>query len=157
MSTLEGGRDHSQVFPVANPFGPRLTERASLPLEGATDVAVDATGRTAYVVGRGALTVVDVATPGRPAVVAQLQGIGQGRQIEVLEGVAAVTARPDGLFICDVNDRENPRLLCHYDTVELATGVCLSAQFCMIASRHMGVEIVDLSDPAHPTDRKSVV
>jgi hypothetical protein len=157
MSTLEGGRDHSQVYPVANPFGPRLRERARLPLEGATDVAVDATGRTAYVVGRGALTVVDVARPGRPAVVAQLQGIGQGRQIEVLEGIAAVTARPDGLFICDVNDREHPRLLCHYDTVELATGVCLSAQLGMIACRHMGVEIVDLSDPAHPAHVSNVL
>ena len=31
MSTLEGGRDHTQVFPVANPYGPRLVERASLP------------------------------------------------------------------------------------------------------------------------------
>jgi len=160
MSTLEGGRDHRQVYPVANPFGARLQERARLSLEGATDVAVDAAAVAldlAYVAGKGTLFVVDVSLPDRPAVVGQLQGLGQGRQVEVQHGIAALTTRPDGLFICDVTDPEHPSLLSHYDTVELATGVCLSGDLCMIACRHMGVEIIDVSDPARPAHVSNVL
>jgi hypothetical protein len=157
MSTLEGGRDHRQVFPIENPFGVRMQERARLPLQGATDVAVEAAGGVAYVAAKGALFVVDVSRPERPVLVGQLQGLGQGRQVEVARGIAAVTTRPDGLFVCDVSDPEHPSLLSHYDTVELATGVCLSGALCLVACRHMGVEIVDLSDPRRPTHVSNVL
>ncbi len=157
MSTLEGGRDHRLVFPVSNPYGAVLPGCARLELEGAMDIAVAESGDIAYVAGRDALSILDVAQPQRPLLLGQLQGIGNGRQVEVQGGLAAVTSRPDGLFLCDVRDPRRPKLLCHYDTVELATGVCLASSLCLVACRHFGVELLDIADPARPMHLSNVL
>jgi len=49
--------------------------------------------------------------------------------------VAYVTARADGLYIFDVSALETPRLLSHYDTIELATGVDVHGDLLCIAER----------------------
>ena len=51
-------------------------------------------------------------------------GIGSARQIEIAGDVAVITAREDGLWLFDISEPE-PRLLCHYQTVEYATGGAL--------------------------------
>ena len=55
----------------------------------------------------------------------QLGGLGNTRQVVVSRNVAYVTAREDGLFVVDVAQPTQPKLLCHYDPIELATGVAI--------------------------------
>lgn len=77
------------------------------------------------------------------------EGIGNTRQIETVGNVAVISAREDGLWLFDVSEIE-PRLLCHYRTIEFATGVALYGNLAFISCRHFGVEILDISDPAVP-------
>ena len=77
------------------------------------------------------------------------EGIGNARQIEMAGDVAVITAREDGLWLFDVS-LPTPKLLCHYQTVEFATGVALWANFAFISCRQFGVQILDISDPIHP-------
>ena len=72
------------------------------------------------------------------------------RQIVVAKGIAYISAREDGLFVVDVRQPRSPRLLCHYDAVEFATGLAVSGDVLFIAHRQFGVELVDISNPAKP-------
>ena len=77
------------------------------------------------------------------------EGLGHTRQIEMVGNVAVISAREDGLWLFDVSEI-TPRLLCHYRTVEFATGVALYGNLALISCRHYGVEILDISDPTSP-------
>ncbi len=157
MSLLEGGRDHKQVYPVPSPYGAIVPQCAFAALKGAMDVAVNEAADTAYIAGENILYAVDITAPQQPVISGELAGIRSGRQVEVSQGIAAVTTRADGVFFCDVRDAARMSVLSQYDTVELATGVCLSGCLCCITCRHYGVEIVDISDPAHPVHLSSVL
>lgn len=76
-------------------------------------------------------------------------GIGNARQIEIKDGLAAISAREDGLWLFDVR-HEAPLLLSHYRTVEFATGITLYKSFVLVSCRQYGVEIVDIRDPKSP-------
>ena len=80
---------------------------------------------------------------------ATYEGLGHTRQIEMVGNVAVISAREDGLWLFDVSEI-TPRLLCHYRTVEFATGVALYGNLALISCRHYGVEILDISDPTSP-------
>jgi len=157
MSVLEGGIDPREVFPVKNPYGVELREIFKTELDGATDVAVNETGDTAYIAGNNILYIFDIKEPEKPLLLNKLKGIGSGRQIEVQGGLAFITSRPDGLFICDVKNPLEPAILCHYDTIELATGVCVSGNLCFVTCRHFGVEIIDISNPCNPMHLSNVL
>ena len=150
MSILNGTVSASVVRPEQPPFGRRLRLRSSIPLPGCADVAVSPDGALAYAVYRGGLVVYALEKDAPPAELGRVEGLCGCRQIAVSEGIAYVTARQDGLFIADVRDPQKPALLCHRDTLELATGVCAAQKLCLVTNRHMGVEIWDVSDPAAP-------
>lgn len=76
-------------------------------------------------------------------------GIGNARQIEMIGNVAVITARENGLWLLDVS-LPTPKLLCHYQTVEYATGVALYGNLAFISCRQYGVQILDISDPTQP-------
>ncbi|MBQ8758968.1 MAG: hypothetical protein IJZ20_04665 [Clostridia bacterium] len=80
---------------------------------------------------------------------ASYEGIGNARQIEIVGNTAVVTAREDGLFLFDISDTV-PLLLCHYRTVEFATGVALWKSFAFISCRQYGVEVIDIRNPQKP-------
>lgn len=110
-------------------FGPELPITRSLGLGGSMDAAVE--GDTLYVIGEGKLRVADISDPREPRIVGQLTNLGNTRQIEVRDHLAYVTAREDGLFVVDVKKPGAPALLCHYDTIELATGTAFRATWPM--------------------------
>jgi len=80
---------------------------------------------------------------------ARYVGLGNARQIEIAGNVAVITAREDGLWLFDIS-KPQPRLLCHYQTVEYATGVALWANFAFISCRQYGVQVLDISNPRKP-------
>ncbi|MBT3374106.1 MAG: hypothetical protein HN742_16640 [Lentisphaerae bacterium] len=109
-----------------------------------------------YTIGRGKLRVFDISEPGTPQVLGILAGLGNTRQIEVRNGVAYITSREDGVFIVDVADPVKPVLLCHYDPIEVATGMAVSGKVMFVACRSHGVELVDVSDPERPLHLSTV-
>ena len=76
-------------------------------------------------------------------------GIGNARQIEIKNGIAAISARENGLWLIDVS-KAQPKLLCHYRTIEFATGITMYKNLVLVSCRQYGVEIVDISNPKRP-------
>ena len=83
------------------------------------------------------------------ALIGEFRGIGNARQIEIIGDVAVITARENGLWLFDISLTE-PRLLCHYQTVEYATGVALYGNLALVSCRQYGIQILDISDPTAP-------
>lgn len=135
-------------------FGEALSIVANAGTGAVKDVAAE--GKMAYAIGEGAIHVLDISTVKKPRIVGKLSGLGSVRQIVVDDGVAYITSRQDGLFIVDVKDSANPKLLNHYDTVEFATGLELSGDILAVACRNYGVELVDVSDPSKPSHISTV-
>jgi len=139
---------------VGRDFGPELPIVRRLGLGESMDAAVK--GDTLYIIGRGRLYVADISQPTQPKIIGRLTGLGNTRQIEIHRGAAYVTAREDGLFIIDVTNRDAFTLMCHYDSIELATGIALSGDVAFIACRTAGVELVDISNPRQPVHLSTV-
>ncbi|MBR2341417.1 MAG: hypothetical protein IKA72_03320 [Clostridia bacterium] len=83
------------------------------------------------------------------SLVATFEGIGNARQIEIVNDTAFITAREDGLFIFDISE-DTPKLLCCYKTVEFATGIALYGNLAFVSCRVYGVQILDVSNPCAP-------
>lgn len=113
-------------------------------------MAARVAGDTLYTIGRGKLRTIDISALAAPTVVGTLSGLGNTRQIAVKDGIAYITSREDGVFIVDVRKRDAPSLLCHYDAIEVATGIDVSGDVMFVACRSHGVELVDVSDPRRP-------
>ena len=62
----------------------------------------------------------------------------------------AVTARNFGLYTVDITDPEHPKVACHYDSLEMATGLDVFGKYLFVADRTFGVDIIDISDIYHP-------
>ena len=112
------------------------------------DVAIE--GNYAYIIGSSKLYIAEITEPGSPEIKGMISGLGKVRQITVKDGTAYVTSREDGAFIIDVKKPTDPVLLCHYNSVEVATGIGISGNVMFIANRGHGVELVDVSDPKNP-------
>lgn len=152
MSVTNGMISGSLIRKETPPYGRFLSASAFLPLEGCLDAACSPDGGTLYAACRGELRIYDISQKdGPPRETGCLKGIGVSRQIAVSDdGVACITARTRGLYVVSVRDPAAPRLLAHLDTLELATGVCCYEHLCLVADRHMGVEVWDLSVPEKP-------
>ena len=111
---------------------------------GTTDVVLR--NGLLYCIGGDLFTVVK-----NGQVIGRLTGIAC-RQLAVSEsgGFAVVTGRDRGAFIIDVSDPTKPYIRSVYDSVEMATGLCISGNVAFICNRQYGVEAVDISDPDHP-------
>ncbi len=79
-----------------------------------------------------------------------VENIGDARQIKILNNIAVVSARSNGIFIFDVSS-VCPKKLSQYQTVEFATGVTLYSDIVFVSCRQYGVEIIDISEPQKPT------
>jgi len=116
---------------------------------GAT-MAARVIGKTLYTIGRGKLCIFDISSPAEPRLLGELGGLGNTRQMTVVNDIAYITSRENGVFIVDVSKPRAPELLCHYDSIEVATGVAISGDVLFIACRLHGVELVDVSNPRKP-------
>jgi hypothetical protein len=118
------------------------------------DAALD--GEALCVIGGGKLRILDVSDRGSPRVAGTISGLGHVRQVCLRRGIAYVTAREDGLFLVDVATPAKMRVLSHYDTIELATGIAVSGDVAFVACRTAGVELVDVSTPEKPVHLSTV-
>ena len=124
MSILNGTVSREVIHADGGAYGEALTEVGFLPLDGAFDcTALD--DSTLVCACRGRLVLYTVPGLTRLAV---LDGIGTSRQICCDSGIAYVTTRENGVYICDLRRPSEPRLLAHIDTLELATGVSAAGE-----------------------------
>ncbi len=109
-----------------------------------------------FAAGPRHITVYDVSDPLHPKQAARVEGIGEGRQIAFFKNHLYVTARTSGLHIVDVSNPLHPRYCAHYDTMELATGICCAhdesagRDVAYVCQRQFGTEFIDISDPEKP-------
>ncbi len=144
------------VWPATQPladidpavYGPALPEVGRLGFGPCMDAAL--AGDRLYVIGPRRLGIYRVADPRQPVLLGTLEDLGNNRQIVVRGTLAYITAREDGLYIIDVAEAAAPRLVCHYNTIELATGLDVDGPLCYVTCRNYGVELVDVRDPRAP-------
>jgi hypothetical protein len=128
-------------------FGTELKAEA-LKVGSTMDVAV--AGDHVFAIGQGDLRVLSNARDGKPVLIGQLSGLGNTRQIAVSRGHAFITSREEGLFVVDVREPSQPKLVHHYDTAELATAIAVSGDVAAVGNRFAGIELLDVSSPAEP-------
>lgn len=137
-------------MPIQKPgpeFGTEVKAKA-LQVGSTMDVAV--AGDHVFAIGQGDLRVLSNARDGKPALIGQLGGLGNTRQIAVSRGHAFITSREEGLFIVDVSEPSQPKLVHHYDTAELATAIAVSGDVAAVGNRFAGIELLDVSRPEVP-------
>jgi len=146
---IHAAADHAGV-PIQRPgpeFGNELKADA-LKVGSTMDVAI--AGEDVFAIGQGELRVLSNALEGKPVLIGKLTGLGNTRQIAVSRGHAFITSREDGMFIVDVGDPSQPKLVHHYDTAELATAIAVSGDVAAVGNRFAGIELLDVSQPASP-------
>jgi hypothetical protein len=144
----------AEARPLGNEFGTAMAQASEIDIGTAMDVLVS--GSHLYAIGAGSLHIFEISEPRNPKPVSKLGGLGKVRQIEAQNGIAAITSREDGTFFVDIRRPDAPELLCHYDSIELATGIALSGNLAFIACRQAGVELLDIGDPRNPVHLSTV-
>jgi len=113
-------------------------------------IAVLKIGDYLYAAGGDILCVYDVSDADSPVLIRRMHGFGDGRQLAAGNGRLYLTARCFGLWILSLENPAAPKVVCRFDTIELATGIAVSGDFVFVTQRVFGVEILDCSNPAHP-------
>lgn len=148
VSALGAGFVSGQA-PDPAKYGPVLAAQKVEGSEGCT--AVEVSGDYLYAGGSDYLAVFDIKTdPAKPKQVAILHGIRGCRQMAIYKDKAYITARNNGLWIVDIKNPTDPKLIRQFDTIELATGIAASENVIFIAHRVYGVQLLDVSDPRFP-------
>lgn len=147
MSILNGAISFDVVHPEKQPYGKQLEAKCIFSSTGAMDVA-KLHNKFLVVACRGTLEIFDVGNEIQH--ISTLAGIGEARQISIDGNWAYVSARADGVFICDLRNPYEPKVAGHIDSLELATGVCAANGLLTITNRHMGTELFDVRNPENP-------
>ena len=84
-------------------------------------------------------------------VIGTLSGLGNTvHMCLVNEKTLAITARENDVYLVDVSDVANPKIVSTYDGMDLETGISSNGQYLFVCSRYYGVEIVDISNINKP-------
>lgn len=98
----------------------------SFPLDYRDGSAVCLEGDVLYFGSRHSLHVYDVVRAAEPVLLGSVSGIGVPRQIASRGGMVYISTRGTGLWIVDAKDPRAPKIVSRYDSLELATGICVS-------------------------------
>ncbi|MGB2963971.1 MAG: hypothetical protein WBB69_08295, partial [Anaerolineales bacterium] len=155
---LIGNGETLQVLDISAPSS--LTKIGEVNLKGsAQDITIS--GNYAYLVTRSYLKVVDFSNATSPYESASVYFDGsQLESISFSSGYAYVAAGPDGLYIYDVSDPDDPLLLSRYHGGEVQINdVVIWGNYAICACSYWkfpepdwtyGVEIIDISSPSAP-------
>lgn len=127
-----------QAIGVASPDNPSVVSEVGL--EGVAN-GLDVLSGVAYVVGPD-LTIIQAAQPSAPEVAGTLATEGIARDVAVAGNHAWIASSEGGLLQVEVTDRENPRVVGGYDTLEPATTVAVSPGVAYVGSGSR-IELID--------------
>lgn len=105
-----------------------------------------------YSIHFGCLTIYSIEQDKSIVEVSKLNGLGNTRDLDFCnDGKGLViTSRENGVYFVDISDVKSPKVVSHYTTMEMASGLCVSGKYAFICSRYYGVEILDISDLSNP-------
>lgn len=84
-------------------------------------------------------------------IIGTLSGLGNTvHMCFVNDKTLAITARENDVYLVDISEASNPRIISTYDGLDLETGIASNGQYLFICSRYYGVELVDISDISKP-------
>lgn len=95
------------------------------------------------------LVAYDIEKPSRQRGIFDTWKVRGGRDIKYSKGYVFVAVREHGLYIVNARSPEMPDVVSIYDTLEPATSIDVADHFCFVANRHLEVEIIDITEPAH--------
>jgi hypothetical protein len=154
------------VSDPANPTG--VVFRDTWP---GTNVAL--AGDYAYIVNRYDMLVLDISDPAHPTEVGSYDIPGYGYGVAIIGDHAYVAAGYKGLWVVDVSDPANPTEVGSYETPGYDQGWSLAGYiykpdearsvaaatvgpqgrtYAYVAAEYAGLRVVDVSDPANPTE-----
>ena len=135
------------IFSLANPC---LPARRSVGggLSPANDLSV--AGGHAFVAGNRGFQVIDVRNPRNPALVAEVNTLGQVFGVDVAGGFAYLANAAAGLQVFDVRDPSRPVRIGSCDTPGEATGVQVVGDHAYVADGFAGLQVVDIRAPDRP-------
>ena len=114
-----------------------------------SDIILD--GPYMYSVGQYQLIISSLENPLEPTVISTLGGLGNVRRIEQInDKTIAVASRQNGVFLIDVSDKNNPRIITRYNSLDTANDICVSGDVMIIMDRYFGFEFVDISNLSEP-------
>jgi hypothetical protein len=147
------------VLNLANPAHPTPTALLDTPGK-ARGVAV--AGSYAYVADReGGLRVIDIADPGHPREVGSystgafnaMQVAAWGHYVAVAQQFSIYGLYTSDLLILDVTDPTHPVKVGESIQAPAAVNdLTVDGHYAYIANGDLGLRVIDISDPAHPTD-----
>ncbi len=147
MSVLNGNISKDVIFPEEMSFGNLLT-----PFFTIDEKACCVAALSDQLLVCGSMRKISVYRIDKDgaSLVSTLDITGISRQIAVKDGFVFVSARDCGVYVCDMTNPYEPKLVCNIDTVELATGIAVSDNILAVTNRHMGCELYNVSNPYRP-------
>jgi len=141
------------VLLISSIYGEENNQVAELKFErvkiSESSIAVVLQGNNLYTTGYKGLSVYDLTDPLKPQRIKKFPQV-KGRQM-VAEGTTLyVTARGDGLWILDIANPPETKVITRFDTAEMATGITAVGDIVFIAERIYGTEIIDCSNKKSP-------
>jgi len=144
---------HLRILDVTDPAHPVALGRCEgVPLPVAEIIARD---RQAYLAAGDRLIIVDVSDPNAPAATGSYDPHGlprTGRGMAAAGDHVYIAAGRDGLWVVDVSDSADPRVVSSLDTAGHAWDIALFAGHAYVADEYNGLRVVDVQDPAHPVE-----
>jgi hypothetical protein len=148
-----GGLGYVQILDVTEPTHPIALGR----YEGVSAAVAEilASDGLVLLAADDSLVFVDVAVPNAPAVTGRfesqkLPSIRRG--LAVVRDHVYIAAGLEGLWVVDVSDAANPRIVGSYDTAGHAWNVALWEGHAYVADEQGGLRVIDVRDPAHPAE-----
>ena len=140
------------ILDVSKPHSPTLVSRVYCEGDGRD---VDVWGQYAFLADDlSGLQVIDVSDPCHPSIVARYETPGHAQSVTVVDGYAYVADGPGnncGLIILDVSKPADPRFAGRFVSSGMCESVTIAGKYAYIGQVFLGLEIVDISDPHHPT------
>ncbi len=145
---IAAGSGGLQVLDISDPTAPTLAGSYDAP-GFAYNVAVD--GNNCYLgKGTSGVEVLDVSDPTSPTSVHSLSGLGDVRGVCVAGEHTYLGARTSGLQVIRTSIFMPPVLTGSYHTPGAASGVSVSGDIAYVGE-YGGVRVIDISDPANPS------
>ncbi len=140
------------ILDVSNPLDPQLISRTYCQGNG---LDVDVAGDYAFLANdTSGLQVINVSDPHNPVVEACYDTPGRASDVTVSDGYAYIADGPgsdSGLLILDVSTPTAPHYVSNFVTQGMCESIFIDGDQAYVGGIYCGLEIVDISDPYHPT------
>ncbi len=150
--TCEKGKD-LVIVDIEDPYNPQIIGELE---HGGFGKGVFVSGDYAYVADAGELLIVDVSSPEKPMLKAEMSipdyPNGQARDVIVQKDRAYIAAYDLGVLVVDVSDPSSPNVIDRIDDLDSVVGIYIYSGKLYVVSSYYGLSVYDLSNPDVPEE-----